>query len=224
MYVFDLAPAGLLGTQGRHSHRLFRPPCKTTERTRQCILSKVTQFGDARRQAGQARASLLLIGLSIGCTLAEPMYSLDWQQHEGFRSAPLPVPATGRTGFTRLAGDLTGIHFTNDLPEEHSLTNHILLNGSGVAAGDIDGDGLCDLYFCSIEGHNRLFRNLGDWKFEDITGPASLVKARPLLAPYSRILTATATWTCWSIRLAAARAAFSTMAEAIFTRQPRRPG
>ena len=116
----------------------------------------------------------MLIDLSIGCTLAEPMYSLDWQQHEGFRTAPLSVPATGRTGFTRLAGDLTGIHFTNDLPEEHSLTNHILLNGSGVAAGDIDGDGLCDLYFCSIEGHNRLFRNLGDWKFEDITAGAGV--------------------------------------------------
>ena len=86
----------------------------------------------------------------------------------------MSVPATGRTGFTRLAGDLTGIHFTNDLPEEHSLTNHILLNGSGVAAGDIDGDGLCDLYFCSIEGHNRLFRNLGDWKFEDITAGAGV--------------------------------------------------
>src|SRR5205814_6101186 len=138
-YVFDLASAGLLGYPRQAFTPLLPPPCKSTARTRQCILSKATQFGDARRPNRQARASLLLIGLSMGCALAEPMYSLDWQQHEGFRSAPLPVPATGRTGFTRLAGDLTGINFTNDLPEEHSLTNHILLNGSGVAAGDIDG-------------------------------------------------------------------------------------
>src|SRR5439155_14482296 len=164
MYVFDLASAGLLGYPNQAFPPLLPPPCKTTARTRQCILSKAIQFGDARRRVSQSSAGLLLIGLAIGCALAGPMHPLDWQQHEGFRSAPLPVPATGRTGFTRLAGDLTGINFTNDLPEEHSLTNHILLNGSGVAAGDIDGDGLCDLYFCSIEGHNRLFCNLGDWK------------------------------------------------------------
>jgi enediyne biosynthesis protein E4 len=47
--------------------------------------------------------------------------------------------------------------------------NQIRLNGSGVAAGDVDGDGRVDLYFCSIDASNHLFRNLGDWRFEDIT-------------------------------------------------------
>ena len=37
-----------------------------------------------------------------------------------------------------------------------------------MAAGDVDGDGLCDLYFCSIEGTNTLFRNLGQWRFEPV--------------------------------------------------------
>ncbi|MGZ8901309.1 MAG: VCBS repeat-containing protein, partial [Limisphaerales bacterium] len=42
------------------------------------------------------------------------------------------------------------------------------MNGSGVAAGDIDGDGLTDLYFCGLDSANALYRNLGDWKFEEI--------------------------------------------------------
>src|SRR5207302_1463030 len=69
---------------------------------------------------------------------------------------------------------VTGIDFTNRLAELHSLTNHILLNGSGVAAGDVDGDGLCDLFFCGIGGGSALYRNLGDWKFQDITKEAGL--------------------------------------------------
>ena len=50
-------------------------------------------------------------------------------------------------------------------------------NGSGLAILDYDGDGKLDLYFVSgcfltgdrPEGRNRLYRNLGDWKFEDVT-------------------------------------------------------
>lgn len=70
--------------------------------------------------------------------------------------------------------ELTGIQFTNIVPESRSLTNHILLNGSGVAAGDIDGDGLCDLFLCGIGGHSALYRNRGAWKFLDITREAGL--------------------------------------------------
>ena len=48
------------------------------------------------------------------------------------------------------------------------------MNGSGVAAGDVDGDGRPDLFFCGVETPARLFRNLGNWKFEDITQSAGL--------------------------------------------------
>ena len=92
----------------------------------------------------------------------------------GYRSAPLTVPQTGKAGFMLLAPSATGIIFTNFLPEQRHLTNQILLNGSGVAAGDIDGDGLCDLYFCRLGGCGSLYRNLGNWKFEDITVKAGV--------------------------------------------------
>src|SRR6266540_1462669 len=63
---------------------------------------------------------------------------LNWQIGPGFRSAPLSLHRVGKNGFTLLPAALTGIDFTNRLAESHSLTNHILLNGSGVAAGDIE--------------------------------------------------------------------------------------
>jgi enediyne biosynthesis protein E4 len=97
-----------------------------------------------------------------------------WQTGPGFRYAPLPVPATGKTGFSRLPTAQTGLNFTNTLPEARFLTNQILPNGSGVAAGDIDRDGWCDLFFCGLGGGSRLFRNLGNWKFEDITAQAGV--------------------------------------------------
>ena len=40
--------------------------------------------------------------------------------------------------------------------------------------GDIDGDGRVDVYFCRLEGDNVLYRNLGDWRFEDITARAGV--------------------------------------------------
>ena len=52
------------------------------------------------------------------------------------------------------------------------MVNANLLNGAGVAAGDVDGDGLCDLYLCSLDGDNGLFKNLGDWQFKNITTEA----------------------------------------------------
>ncbi|MBI2927877.1 MAG: VCBS repeat-containing protein [Verrucomicrobia bacterium] len=86
----------------------------------------------------------------------------------------MSVPTTGRSGFTQIPGERTGVLFTNVLSEAHSLTNHIVLNGSGVAAGDVDGDGWCDLYFGGLDGPNRLYRNLGDWRFEDFTAAAGV--------------------------------------------------
>ena len=47
-------------------------------------------------------------------------------------------------------------------------------NGGGVAAGDVDGDGLVDLYFTSNLGSNRLYRNLGQFRFEDVTDRAGV--------------------------------------------------
>ena len=100
--------------------------------------------------------------------------AFDWQSGKDFRSAPLPVSRSGKAGFTRLPPSLTGITFTNHLADNTAAQNQIRLNGSGVALGDVDGDGRCDLYFCRLEGPNALYRNRGGWKFEDIAASAGV--------------------------------------------------
>src|SRR6476620_9493074 len=67
----------------------------------------------------------------------------DWEQGKGFRSRALTLPSAGKTGFTLLPPSATGITFTNVLSLPRQLRSSVLLSGAGVAAGDVDGDGLC---------------------------------------------------------------------------------
>ena len=99
---------------------------------------------------------------------------LVWETGDGYRRAKLNVPSGGRTGFTLVGPEATGIHFTNRLSTARANERQNLMNGAGVAAGDFDGDGRCDLYFCNQEGANALYRNLGDWKFEEVAAAAGV--------------------------------------------------
>ncbi len=62
-----------------------------------------------------------------------------------------------------------GVAFANTLPEALLHSRRYSLNGSGVALGDFDGDGKLDVYLCNKGGRNALYRNLGGWRFEDVT-------------------------------------------------------
>lgn len=100
-------------------------------------------------------------------------------QAAGVRSLSQELrPAPGRHGFTVMPADITGIRFTNMLSEWASASNRVLNNGSGVAAGDYDGDGKVDLFFSGLESECRLYRNLGHWKFEDATEQTGLKFAK----------------------------------------------
>ena len=81
--------------------------------------------------------------------------------------------------FERIPPEASGVRFANTLPQDSGGTLNIVdylyyYNGGGVAAGDIDGDGLVDLYFTSNLGRNHLYRNLGQFHFEDITDHAGV--------------------------------------------------
>ena len=79
--------------------------------------------------------------------------------------------------FKVLGGAETGIDFNNTLEYKDDLNIIEYLyyyNGGGVAVGDIDGDGLEDLYFSSNQGRDRLFKNQGSLDFIDITEQANL--------------------------------------------------
>ena len=114
------------------------------------------------------------IGVVLSVLLAAPVRAADWETNGACRSIALaPVPDHA-AGFTRLEPSQTGIVFTNLVSPWRATTNQIYLNGSGVAAGDVDGDGWCDLFFCSLDGSCALYRNLGNWRFEDITEKAGV--------------------------------------------------
>ncbi len=110
---------------------------------------------------------LILVGFcSTSCSSPSPP---EWQDADGYRWRELRVPARGDAGFTRVAPSRTGIDFANVLEIERALDNEHLLVGSGVALGDVDGDGITDVYLNRLQGPNRLYRNLGEWQFEDVT-------------------------------------------------------
>jgi hypothetical protein len=113
---------------------------------------------------------LSLTGLILACT-AE---ASEWNAAEGFRWKALSPVGAGRSGFTQMPSAQTGVLFTNTLSDERSAMNRNLLSGSGVAAGDVDGDGGCDVFFCGLESPSQLYRNLGHWKFENVTASAGL--------------------------------------------------
>src|SRR5437016_11049393 len=111
-----------------------------------------------------------LMVLSAGVLqAAEP---LAWQTGEGYRSSELRLPASGRTFLQRLPAERTGISFSNFVSEGKGLENSMRLTGGGVAAGDVDGDGWCDLFLCGLQRPCALYRNLGNWRFEDVTASA----------------------------------------------------
>lgn len=71
----------------------------------------------------------------------------------------------------------TGILFENNVPyteDYNTYTYRNFYNGGGVALGDINNDGLLDIYFTGNIADNKLFINKGNWKFEDITHQAGV--------------------------------------------------
>ena len=111
--------------------------------------------------------------LLSGCA-SKSESDLVWHQEDSYRWAELPEFGGERAGFTEIAPRVSGIDFVNTLDEESLVRNRHYMNGSGVAVGDVDGDGWADLYFARLDGPNVLYRNLGGWEFEDITDLAGV--------------------------------------------------
>jgi hypothetical protein len=79
--------------------------------------------------------------------------------------------------FKQLDADQTGITFSNNLTETKEL-NYLnyayMYMGAGVSAGDLNNDGLIDLFFTGNMVSNKLYLNKGDLKFEDISEKAGV--------------------------------------------------
>ena len=80
--------------------------------------------------------------------------------------------------YTKLSAEETGIDFVNKLYETAKLNYYqfqYLYNGGGVAIGDINNDGLDDIYFSATQFSNKLYLNKGNLKFEEIAQPAGVL-------------------------------------------------
>jgi hypothetical protein len=81
------------------------------------------------------------------------------------------------TLFESMPASKTGIDFVNSITDTDTLNILDYLyyyNGAGVTTGDINNDGLVDIYFVSNSGPNKLYLNKGNFVFEDITTPAGV--------------------------------------------------
>lgn len=96
------------------------------------------------------------------------------------KHSPLvPSPGNG-PGFTLMDPTQTGVRWTNSLPPEKYSERQNLMNGAGVALGDYDNDGFCDIFLCNKFGPSALYRNLGNFRFEEVTAKAG-VECRDLI-------------------------------------------
>lgn len=81
------------------------------------------------------------------------------------------------TIFTELTSETTGIDFTNQLnptPELNILEYLYYYNGGGVAVGDLNNDGLEDVFLTANQSGDQLFLNQGDLKFKNITAESGI--------------------------------------------------
>ena len=77
--------------------------------------------------------------------------------------------------FRLLSSSATNIDFRNTIVDNEKvnvLNYEYFYNGGGVAVGDINNDGLEDIFFTANTGENKLYLNLGNMKFKDITQEA----------------------------------------------------
>ncbi|MEO2049039.1 MAG: FG-GAP-like repeat-containing protein [Pirellulales bacterium] len=92
---------------------------------------------------------------------------------------PLVASSSEITGtFEKLSAAITGIdflHYWNPTPKYAEIIDRSFASG-GVAIGDYDQDGLADIYFTRPFRGGRLYRNLGNFRFEDVTDKSGLAK------------------------------------------------
>jgi len=83
------------------------------------------------------------------------------------------------TLFQKLEPSQTNIHFSNDLSYDAKFnvyTYRNFYNGGGVAIGDVNNDGLPDIFFTANMLANKLYINKGNFRFEDITEKSGIGK------------------------------------------------
>ncbi|HEX2861683.1 MAG TPA: VCBS repeat-containing protein, partial [Lacunisphaera sp.] len=144
------------------------------------MLSPAPGFLLRQLRASPHRAAWVL-GLVLSALAA---HDLRAENSPGLRQSSFAAASRpgGNTLFTRLDAAAIGLPVQNpyDDPAMWGTRYREYMGGgmgSGVAAGDFDGDGRVDLYVSTKTKPGRLYRNRGNWKFEDVTDAAGLSEA-----------------------------------------------
>lgn len=115
----------------------------------------------------------LTLGAVLLAVACAPRVDQQWHDEAGYRWRSLDVRG-GKAGFRLLPSSETGVTHANVVADDSALYNRHLLIGAGAAAGDIDGDGLPDLFVASVMRPPALYRNLGGFRFADVTDSSGL--------------------------------------------------
>lgn len=109
----------------------------------------------------KSKTSIIVLGILVYITQGNTLLA---------QSANTPL-------FEKISTKKAGVTFKNQLKEDQKnniLRYEYFYNGGGVAVGDLDNDGLEDLFFTGNMSPNKVFKNLGNWKFEDKTKAAGV--------------------------------------------------
>ena len=114
--------------------------------------------------------------LFISCRKARVTKLVDVVDNPLVHATPLgSLSNETATLFETLPSKITGIDLVHQFPHDASLdmlSDHY--SGAGVCIADVDGDDLPDIFFTNYDAGNKLYRNLGEMRFEDITDKAGV--------------------------------------------------
>ncbi len=120
---------------------------------------------------GLVPISIVALVGATSCTDDEPAGGPARPAGPALVATPLPArAAVDGPRFRRLGADRTGLEFANVLRPNNRYA--YVYTGSGAAVGDYDGDGRPDVYLVCRDGPNKLFRQTGPLRFEDVTAAA----------------------------------------------------
>jgi len=114
--------------------------------------------------------TILLLSISL-------FYSCKTEKKEDLKSSE-----NSETLFSLLTPEETGIDFLNEVENQKNFNifkYRNFYNGGGVSIGDINNDGLPDIYMTANMGSNKLYLNKGEFKFEDISVTAGITGNKP---------------------------------------------